>query len=142
MTIFGHKRFIQAYGHPAVASQQQVTNGNALALTGHEILAVSFAVRLSSRRATLFEQLNWKPSTKVISRLMAPKFDFCSNPESGLDSDIRPCRFRATTGPDDPETALPRYPGKQAFTVLARMSQRCQTAAVLWTLHHVRNVPQ
>src|ERR1700730_4988051 len=82
--IFGPKRFIHAYGHPAVASQQQVANGNAPALTGHEILAPSFAVGLSSRRATLFEQLDRKPSTKVISRLIAPKFDFCSNPESGL----------------------------------------------------------
>jgi hypothetical protein len=72
-----------------------VATGNAPALTGHEILALSFAVGLSSRRATPFEQLDWKPSTKVISRLTAPKFDFCSNPESGLDSDIRPCRFRA-----------------------------------------------
>jgi hypothetical protein len=27
--------------------------------------------------------------------LTAPKSDFCSTPESGLDSDIRPCRFRA-----------------------------------------------
>jgi hypothetical protein len=65
-----------------------VANGNAPALTGHEILAPSFAVGLSSRRATLFEQLDWKPSTKFIFRLMAPKFDFCSNPESGLGSDI------------------------------------------------------
>jgi hypothetical protein len=73
-----------------------VANGNAPALTGHEILAPSFAVGLSSRRATLFEQLDWKLSTKVISRLIAPKFDFWSNPESGLDSDIRPCRFRAS----------------------------------------------
>jgi hypothetical protein len=33
--------------------------------------------------------------------LTAPKFDFCSNPESGLDSDIRPCRFRANFGSSD-----------------------------------------
>jgi hypothetical protein len=72
-----------------------VANGNAPALTGHEILAPSFAVGLSSRRATLFEQLDWKPSTKVISRLMAPKFDFCSNPKSGFDSDIAGGPFRA-----------------------------------------------
>ena len=50
ITIFGPKRFIHAYGHPAVASQQQVAKGNAPALTGHEILALSFAVGVSSRR--------------------------------------------------------------------------------------------
>jgi len=50
------KRFVHAYGHPAVTSQQQVATSNAPALTGHEILALSFDVGLSSRRATLFAQ--------------------------------------------------------------------------------------
>lgn len=72
-----------------------MANGNAPALTGHEILALSFAVDVSSRRATLFKQFNWKPGTNVISRLIAPKFYFCSNPESRLDSDIAGGPFRA-----------------------------------------------
>jgi hypothetical protein len=62
------KRFVHAYGHPAVTSQQQVATRNAPALTGDEILALSFDVGLSSRRATLLAQRDWKPSTKVISR--------------------------------------------------------------------------
>ena len=44
-----------------------MATSNASALTGHEILALSFDVGLSSRRATPFEQLDWKFSTKVIS---------------------------------------------------------------------------
>ena len=44
--IFGPKRFIHAYGHPAVTSQQQVATSNAPALTGHKILALSFDVGL------------------------------------------------------------------------------------------------
>jgi hypothetical protein len=86
-----------------------VAKGNAPALTGHEILAPSFAVGLSSRRATLFEQLDWKPSTKFIFRLMAPKFDFCSNPESGLGSDIAGGPVRA----NEPTSPMQRYLNKR-----------------------------
>jgi hypothetical protein len=45
-TIFGSKRFIHAYGHPAVTSQQQVATSDAPALTGHEILALRCDVDL------------------------------------------------------------------------------------------------
>jgi hypothetical protein len=45
-TIFGSKRFIHAYGHPAVTSQQQVATSNASTLIGHEMLALSFEVGL------------------------------------------------------------------------------------------------
>jgi hypothetical protein len=40
--IIGSKRFIQAYGHPAGAAQQQVATSNASGLTGHEMLVQSF----------------------------------------------------------------------------------------------------
>src|ERR1700730_9828469 len=121
--IFGPKRFIHAYGHPAVASQQQVANGNAPALTGHEILAPSFAVGLSSRRATLFEQLDWKPSTKVISRLMAPRFDFCSNPESALGSAIAGGTFRAKSGRSRGRYSIPSpSPRASSVVVMSRPS--------------------
>jgi hypothetical protein len=39
-----------------------------------------------------------------------------------------PCRLRVKTGPDDPETGLPKYPRKQTFPASVGMSQTCQQA--------------
>jgi hypothetical protein len=54
--------FCSRYGHPAVTSQQQVATSNAPALTGHEILALSFD-------AGLFEPAGHNCSRSVIGNL-------------------------------------------------------------------------
>jgi hypothetical protein len=36
------------------------------------------------------------------------------------------CPNRVKTGPDDPETGLPKYPRKQTFPASVGMSQTCQ----------------